>query len=145
MRKIFLVVLTLVSAICVARDNSTSMTPIMDKAEKIVSYVENDLEMEIVRMEFDILRTKKTTFRTLSSDWTYTIIAFGDYRFKDIDIRVYRKVAGDWELEDKDVDNQSVAVARLKPQSDGDYKIEISAYSFEPGYEVGHYGLVIAH
>lgn len=131
--------------LCMAGDSSTSMTPIIDKADNLVSYIEQDLDMEIVRMEFDILRSTKTTIRTLSAGWNYAIIAFGDFRFSDIDVKVYRKVGGNWQIVEKDADTSAVAVVAINPPSDGEYLIEIKAYSFESGYDVGHYGLIIAH
>lgn len=117
----------------------------MSRAADIVRYVEDEMDMEVVRMEYDILRTTKTTTRILSSGWTYAIIAFGDYRFKDIDVKVYRNVQGSWQLVDKDNDASAIAIVSITPQYEGEYLIEIAAYSFESGYEVGHYGLIIAH
>ena len=130
---------------CLAGNSETSMVSIMDKTERLVNYLEQDMDLEIVRMEFDILRTTKKTYRKLSAGWTYVICAFGDHRFKDIDVKVYRKVGGDWQIVEKDADAQAVAVVTISPQSEGDYLIEISAYAFESGYDVGHYGLIIAH
>lgn len=146
--KRFLVLLVLMSAMTLdvfSENSSTTMTPIISRAVDIMKYVENDMNKEIVRMEYDILRTTKTTTRVLSSGWTYLIIAFGDYRFKDIDVKVYRNEQGSWQLVDKDNDANAVAVVSVTPQYEGEYLIEISAYSFEPGYDVGHYGLIIAH
>ncbi|MBQ2519981.1 MAG: hypothetical protein II540_01690 [Paludibacteraceae bacterium] len=136
----------MVGVICAfAGNSSTTMTPIMSRATEIVRYVEDEMDMEVVRMEYDILRTKKTTTRVLSSGWTYMIIAFGDYRFKDIDVKVYRNVQGSWQLVDKDNDSSALAIVSITPQYEGEYMIEIVAYSFESGYDVGHYGLIIAH
>jgi hypothetical protein len=124
---------------------STSMRPIMNKAEEVVDMIEDDLDLEIVRIEYDILSSTKSTIRTLSSDWEYAIVAFGDYRFKDIDVKVYRKIDGYWTLIEQDTDANSMAVVTVKPTYTAEYKIEIKAYSFESGYDVGHYGLIIAH
>ena len=73
------------------------------------------------------------------------IVAFGDFRFRDIDIKVYRYVNGYWQLIEKDMDAESVAAVSITPSYTEEYKIEISAYSFESDYNVGHYGLIIAH
>ena len=91
------------------------------------------------------MSSTKSTIRTLSSDWEYAIVAFGDYRFKDIDVKVYRKIDGYWTLIEQDTDANSMAVVTVKPTYTAEYKIEIKAYSFESGYDVGHYGLIIAH
>lgn len=129
----------------VSQNSSTTMRSIINKSSEIVTFVENDMNMEIVRLECDILRTTKTTTRILSQGWTYAIIAYGDYRFKDIDLKVYRNVQGSWQLVAKDNDSSATSVVSVEPQTEGEYLIEISAYSFEPGYEAGHYGLIIAH
>lgn len=144
-RFFFITLIVLACQISHAANLSTTMNPVMENAKELVKYIEDDLEMEIVRMEFDILRTTKTTTRILSSGWTYCIIAFGDFRFKDIDVKVYRNVGGNWEIVEKDADASAIAVVTIEPQNEGEYMIEISAYSFESGYDVGHYGLIIAH
>lgn len=145
MRKCILLILLAMSCNMFSGNYTTTMSPIMSKGEEIVRYIENELNMEVVRMEYDILRTTKTTTRILSQGWTYTIVAFGDFRFRDIDIKVYRNNQGSWQLIDKDSDASAVAAVNITPPYDGEYLIEISAYSFESGYDVGHYGLIIAH
>lgn len=125
--------------------STASMRPIMDKSESIVEMIEDDMDMEIVRIEYDILSTTKSTIRTLHDDYEYVIVAFGDYRFKDIDVKVYRKVDGYWTLIEQDTDASSVAAVTIKPSYTTEYKIEIKAYSFEDGYDIGHYGLIVAH
>lgn len=122
-----------------------SMVPILNKSEGLVDYLENELNLEIVRMEYDILKTTKTTSRVLSSGWTYSIVAFGDYRFKDIDISVYKRVNGSWSLVERDQDSSEIALVVITPEYTEEYLIEIKAYSFNDGYEVGHYGLIVAH
>ncbi len=144
-KNLFVLLVCLLVSGSIWADYSTSMRPIMDKSEEIVDMIEDDLDMEIVRIEYDILSSTKTTIRTLSSDWEYGIVAFGDYRFKDIDVKVYKKVDGYWSLVEEDMDTSSIAVVNIKPSYTAEYKIEIKAYSFEEGYSVGHYGLIIAH
>ena len=145
MRKKIILILLVAASNILAGDYSTTMSPIMSKGEDLVRYIEDELKMEIVRMEYDILRNTKTTTRVLSQGWTYTIVAFGDFRFKDIDVKVYRNYQGSWELVGKDNDASEIAVVNITPSYNEEYLIEISAYSFKPGYEVGHYGLIIAH
>lgn len=128
------------------RNDGTSMLPIMKQGEEIRKLMEEKHEMEIVRIEYDIIRTTKESFRTLSSDWTYQVIAFGDYRVKDIDVEVYRRTSsGGWTLVGKDNDASSVAVVKVTPSSVGDYKIVTRVYSFEDDYDAAHYGLFIVH
>lgn len=145
MKRILNLLFLLVAPIIVCADYSTSMFPIINKSKEIVELIENDLGKEIVRMEYDILRTTKTTIRTLTDDYTYYIVAFGDFRFKDIDVKVYKKVYGEWQIVEKDADANAMAAVSITPEQTCDYLIEISAYSYESGYDVGHYGLIIAH
>lgn len=128
-----------------AHADDRSMKPITAIGEVLINYVEDNLEKEIVRLEYDILATTKTTTRTLAKDWTYTIIAFGDERFEDIDIVVYKKSGGAWVEVGRDTDSEDVALVEVSPKEQGEYKIEIKAYKFKEGYNVGHYGLIIAH
>ena len=127
-------------------DNSrgTSMEPILARAEPLIEKIEKE-DFEIVRMEFDIISTEKETYRMLYKDWEYGIVAFGDYRIKDIDVAVYEKVRGKWKLVEKDAENDDEAMVTIKPYRDGEYKIEISVYKYNRDYSVGHYGLLIIH
>jgi len=125
-------------------ENGTSMEPIMAAAKPLVKEIEGG-NYEIVRMEYDLIFTEKSTFRTLFDGYTYGIAAFGDYRIKDIDISVYVKSRGDWKLFEEDAENDDVATVSIKPRIKEEYKIVISVYKFNKGYSVGHYGLMIFH
>jgi len=128
-----------------AQKDEISMRSILENAGEYVNLIERELEQEIVRMEFDIIHSSKHTYRTLTDDYEYGICAFGDFRIKDIDVRIYKWVDDKWVLIDEDEDSSSVAVVSVKPSTTAEYKIEISAYSFEEGHDVGHYGLLIFH
>ena len=125
-------------------ENGTSMGPIMAAAKPLVEEIEGG-NYEIVRMEYDLIFTEKSTYRTLFDGYTYGIVAFGDYRIKDIDISVYVKSRGDWKLFEEDAENDDVATVSIKPRTKEEYKIVISVYKFNKGYSVGHYGLMIFH
>ena len=78
----------------------------------------------------------------------YTIAVYGDSRYKDIDVYVYRSTGpgvDDWTLVKRDNDDSSVAVVSITPESTEVYKILIKAYKYNEGYDVGHYGIVISH
>lgn len=146
MKKQIILLFALVCSInTFAQKEEVSMYSILENAGKYLNYIEREMGQEIVRMEFDIIRDSKQTFRTLTDDYTYGICAFGDHRIKDIDIKVYKWVNEQWVLIEKDEDSESVAVVTISPSTTADYKIVISAYSFEDGYEAGHYGLMIFH
>ena len=125
-------------------DRGTSMEPILARAEPLIEEIEAE-GFEIVRMEYDIISTEKETYRMLYKDWEYGIVAFGDYRIKDIDVAVYEKVRGKWKLFEKDAENDDEAMVTIKPYKDGEHKIEISVFKYNKDYSVGHYGLLILH
>ena len=50
-----------------------------------------------------------------------------------------------WVEVGRDTDSEDVALVEVSPKEQGEYKIEIKAYKFKEGYNVGHYGLIIAH
>ena len=144
MKKIIILLAFMVN-ICAFADDETSMRPIIEKCEALTAYVEAELNQEIVRIEMDILANSKQTIRSLSNGYTYQIIAFGDYRFKDINVEVYRKSGSSWVLEGKDNDESEVAIVSVSPSNKQDYKIVIKANQFNKGYSAGHYGLIICH
>jgi hypothetical protein len=125
-------------------ENGTSMEPILAAAKPLVEEIEGG-NYEIVRMEYDLIFTEKSTYRTLFDGYTYGIVAFGDYRIKDIDVSVYVKSRGDWKLFEEDAENDDVATISIKPRIKEEYKIVISVYKFNKDYSVGHYGLMIFH
>ena len=125
-------------------ENGTSMEPILAAAKPLVEEIEG-ADYEIVRMEYDLIFGEKSTYRTLFDGYTYGIVAFGDYRIKDIDVSVYVKSRGEWKLLEEDAEDDDVATVSVKPRIKEEYKIVISVYKFNKGYNVGHYGLMIFH
>ncbi len=145
MKKLLLSMAALGCSVFTFANEYTTMSPIMEKGEEIVEFLENSQDQEIVRMEYDILTSTTSSYRTLTNNWTYTIVAFGDFRFQDIDVNVYRKVNGTWKPVTSDSDESSMAVVTVSPNTTGEYRIDITAYSFKDGYSAGHYGLIICH
>ena len=146
MKKLLLIVSAfLVSLNFVYAQSETSMAPILEEALPIIETIEEE-DLEIVRMEFDIIgENTKSTYRNLHEGWEYAIIAFGDFRVKDMDVKVYKDVDGNWIEITKDEDIDATAIVTVEPSSTALYMIEIEAYEFEPGYSVAHYGLIICH
>lgn len=136
---------TVVSGFCQAQKEEFSMKPIMTLALEYVKLIEMEYGKEIVRMEFDLVQNTKQSFRTLLDKYEYSIMVFGDARMKDIDVKVYKWVNNQWALIAKDQGNKDYAFVTVKPAYSGEYKIEITAYKFQPGYDIGHYGLIIFH
>ena len=128
-----------------AQKEEISMSAIMTDAIEYIKLIEMEYGQEIVRMEFDIINSTKQFIRTLTSNYEYGIVAFGDYRIKDIDIKVYKLTNGQWTLIEQDQETSSNTAVTIKPYTTSEYKIEIKAYEFNSGYSVGHYGLIIFH
>lgn len=102
-------------------------------------------DLEIVRLEFDLVFDEKTSLRQLSRNWEYGVVAFGDYRVEDIDIYVYKDVNGEWVLLQKDEDAASKAVVIVDPTFDGTYMVKIMVYKFREGFNAARYGLLVFH
>jgi hypothetical protein len=125
-------------------ENGTSLEPIL----KDVTPVLDELEakgLEIVRMEIDIVKTSKSTTRTLYADWAYGIAVVGDYRFENLDLKVYQQVDGNWQLIKEDNDPDKAAVVIIEPSETTEYMIEIINTEAAEGYSGGHYALLIFH
>lgn len=146
MKKLFLIIPVFLLTVGFAFSQSeTSMAPILEEAVPIIETIE-DSDLEIVRMEFDIVgETTKQSYRYLHEGWEYLIVAFGDFRVKDMDIKVYKDVDGTWVEITKDEDIDATAVVTVEPSYTAQYMIEIEVYEFEPGYSVAHYGLIVCH
>lgn len=144
---LFLISFLFMTFIGVSQTNiDKSMKPILVDATGIINAVE-EKGFEIVKIEFDIITdVKKDTYRVLSNIWTYRIFVFGDYRIEDIDLEVYKQNSDEsFTLVAKDNKAESFATIDLKPEELSWYKIVVKCYKFKPGYEVGHYGLLILH
>lgn len=143
--KLLLIFIFISCLSCYAQDDGTTMVPIIEKTSSLVKYIEDEAKQEIVRIEMDILANTKTTYRSLQQGYTYQIIAYGDFRFKDIDVSVYRWNGSEWNIMSKDVDNSDMAMVTIAPSQTSDYRIDITAYKFKDGYTAGHYGVIVCH
>lgn len=140
----FLIIM-LFSSMLFAQNVDISMGEFIEEISEYVQVIETDYGQEVVRTEFDIIRTSKETYRILTDDYEYGVFVIGDDRIKDIDVKVYKKVEGDWTLIGQDEEEDAQALVTIEPSTTTQYKIEISAYEFHEGYEVGFYSLIVYH
>lgn len=127
-------------------DEYTTMKDIMLDLADYVVLLEDSLNQEIVHLHADIITEDGVSYsRTLYSDWTYGITAFGDWRIADLDIIVYKDVDGQWVEIERDEEEDNNPTVMVEPTSDGTYSIDISVYSFSGDNTAAHYGLVIFH
>lgn len=128
-------------------EKERSMKPIMDDCKSLIADIESKNE-EIVRMEFDIVKDKKETFRTLTDAYTYGITVVGDYRIKEMGIELYSEDYTDsntWSLVKVENADKYYASVTVKPSVTKRYKIVVKALKFDDDNTVGHYGLLIYH
>ncbi|MCX7836033.1 MAG: hypothetical protein N2450_08210 [bacterium] len=125
-------------------DNSkgTSMKPILAASLPLIQIAEEG-DAEIVRMEFDIISDEKFTYRELHEGVNYGILAFGDYRIRDIDLVLYKYINNQWVEIKRDTDASSSALVKIEPSFTGTYAIKVIAHRYYEGYSKGHYGLLI--
>lgn len=126
------------------RDDGTSMSPIIDRANTVVSMLEKK-NMEVVRVELDIVAGEKETARILSDSWTYGAIAVADDRVDDLDLYVFKEVDGDWVQVKKDDTEDATPAVVIKPTSTSVYKFVVKAHKYANGATAAHYALVIYH
>jgi len=128
-------------------EKDRSMKPILEDCKTLIDDIESKNE-EIVRMEFDIVKDTKETFRTLTDSYTYGITAVGDYRIKKIGLELYSEnysQSNTWTLVKVENADKYYASMTIKPSDTKRYKIVVKAIDFENDNTVGHYGLLIYH
>ena len=84
--KLLLSMLCLVLTFKSYAQSETSMMPIFEKSPEIIKIFE-DKNLEIVRMEYDIVKTSKESYRTLVAGYTYGLFAFGDWRITNLNVK----------------------------------------------------------
>ncbi len=125
--------------------NATSMMPIMGDALPVIKYIEDTMNVEIVRIEYDLIFDKKITYRTLYKGWKYGIVVIGDYRLKKINVHLYKYVNDEWKFLRSGKGDSYFSLVNEEPLEKGDYLMQITADEFEEGYKAGHYAIIIYH
>ena len=120
--------------------------PIYKTGAALVNEFDNN-GSEIVRIEYDLVFTSKESFRTLSSDWTYSIIGFADDGVKDLDLKVYEydDLLDQYRLVAEDNSSESFAIVSVTPTQQTLYKVDVIVYQFKEGYSAARYGLMYVH
>ncbi|MBK6344604.1 MAG: hypothetical protein IPN08_12055 [Bacteroidales bacterium] len=126
--------------------NGTKSYPIYKTGAALVDQMDSD-GREIVRIEYDLVFDSKESFRNLSSDWEYTIVAFADDGVEDLDVKAYSydELLDKWTLVSEDKSTESYAIVTVKPTETVLYKIEVIVYKFKEGYTAARYGLMYVH
>jgi hypothetical protein len=127
-------------------EKGTSMKPIINSLSDIVNSIEES-DVEIVHIEFDLVfdDSSKEIYRNLSQDYTYGFLAYGDYRIAKIGIDLYKESESGWEYIQSGELNEGTMTLLYEVKETARYKIVLRALQMNPGYNVGHYGLVVLH
>jgi hypothetical protein len=143
-KSILLAIFIFCAIISNAQNRSMGSDGILGKLQIVIDAAE-ERDLEVVRIEADIIRTSKETVRNLDPSFSYDIVAVASNRIKDVDLAVFKKEGNDWVLVTKDDESGDIAAVSLKPTEYSEYKIVVTAYEFHSDYDVGHYGLVVVH
>jgi len=126
------------------RNDGTSMLDILGKVFGADTILENK-NREVVRMEMDIVSDSKESFRVLTGQWSYGIVALGDSRIAQIHLAVYRELDGAWSLVTESTDDGDLALVTVTPPGSARYKFVVSVSRFNENYTAGHYALLVYH
>ncbi|GEM_PF-1213166 len=132
-----------ISAQCI---NGTKSYPIYKAGAQLVNKFDSQ-GSEVVRIEYDLVFSSKESFRNLSADWEYSIIAFADNGVKDLNIKLYEydSLLEKWTMVAEDKSTEAHAVLTYKPTVAALYKVEIIVKEFYEGYTAARYGLMYVH
>jgi len=139
--------LLLISAHNINGQSATTMQDIMDTVNKKVVELEDQKNMEIVNMTFDLLvnQGKKSVWRYLDPSFDYDVVVLGDRRINKIKLTVYKKdnPSGNWILVDEY--SASQPQLRLDPQDFEQYEFTVTVDEFKTGEATGHFALILYH
>ena len=159
MKKLITLLLGLILAVSVfaqregneAMNEITSVQRILLQASESILEAENNLNQEIVHLEFDILRGTEYKYvaRILHPGWTYTIYAEGESGMvedADIKIMIQAPDTGEWHDVCKDEkDEPGGAFIQLQPPRALNYAIGVRIRRYAPGWSGAHYFFMIMH
>lgn len=129
----------------------TSIQRIMLEASKEVMDAENNLNLEIVHLQFDLITGNdyKWTYRTLYPGNEYVIYSAGEtFMIRDLDMKVMwqHPETGDWTTVHEDQRENYSAMVFAKPQGQPlRYAIGVKVASYQEGFKGGHYYIMVAH
>lgn len=127
--------------------STTTMQDILETVSAKVTELEDQKNMEVVNMTFDLLvnQGKKTVWRYLDPSFDYDVLVLGDRRISKIKVTVNRKdnTTGEW----KYVDEYSAEKPqlRLDPADFEQYEFTVSVDEFKTGNSTGHFALILYH
>ena len=126
--------------------NGTLSYPIYKAGAEQVRALD-DAGEEIVHIEYDLIFDSKDMYRNLSTDWAYTFTAFADGGVADVDMAVfeYDDLLEEYYMVAADSSYQATASVLYTPAAAVEHMVRITVKSFNEGYNVARYGLLIYH
>lgn len=127
--------------------NGTKMGPIYADGKVLVDEMDKG-GYETVRLEYDLIFTSKSSWRSLSSDWEYVIMGFADGGVKvlTLDLYVWDESASKYVyVKSDDGSNKTAPIVTVLPPTTQDYKIVVTVKEFYSGYNAAKYGLIFVH
>lgn len=163
MKKLFIILISIISLPLFAQGTFeipegneaigkvTSIQRIMLEASEQVIDAENELNLEIVHLQFDLILKNdyKWMYRTLYPDNKYIIYAAGEsVMIQDLDLKVMwqHPDTGEWTVSYEDDRAVNSAYALAEPSGAPlRYAIGVKVASYKEGWKGGHYYIMIAH
>jgi len=139
--------LTVVLFLCLSQVNAQDNVQGMIREGILMANALTERNIELLRAEFDVLKAgdnTRSSYRFLYAGQTYAIQAFGDMAIKDVDVVLYTSSGGNWVEVARDNTSASTATVSVAPEVTALYRIDVIAYSFNPGFSYGNYGLFVA-
>jgi hypothetical protein len=128
-------------------ENGTSMMPIVKGFEDLVKSVETSA-VEIVHVEFDLLfkDSSREIFRSLSKDYRYGFMVYGDYRIGSVKLELYKESGTGWSYVKAGEPSEGGTMTLISDISEtARYKLVLTPMDMAEGYTAGHYGLIVMH
>lgn len=126
--------------------NGVKTMPIYKQGEPIIEDLDF-MGMEVVKVEYDLIFSEKFSYRYLSDDWKYKVMAFADGGVKDLDIYLYENdvETGEWVLVAEDTGENAEPFVFHVPKAYTEYSVKIVVDEFYEGFNAARYGLIIVH
>jgi len=127
--------------------SSTTMQGIFETVSAKVTDLEDQKNMEVVNLTFDLLvnQGKKSVWRNLDPAFDYDVLVLGDRRINKIKITVNRKdnSTGEWKYVDEYTSQKPQL--RLDPAEFEQYEFTVTVDEFKTGNSTGHFALILYH
>jgi hypothetical protein len=136
---------TLAPAAGAQRRGDVSMSSMIARMMAVDSVLEGQ-SMEVVSIHMDIVGDSATTYRQLTSDWVYNVVAIADRgRVQNLNVVISKDVDGTWVPVANDTTYDEMALTSVRPNSAALYKFVVSVGQYMSGFSVTHYALIIYH